>query len=101
MTTFAHELAAVLATQTQVPNFTVECVEKLSWVPLVVSVAQTLYIGWLTYYLFEAGSRQRQVERRAAFFHALVLDKGMGDLQLSFEQLRLNLQSRARDLEKH
>jgi hypothetical protein len=101
MTNIPYVFALTLATQMQIPNLTIECVEKLSWVPLVVSVAQTLYIGWLTYYIFVAGSRQRRTERRAAFFHALVLDRGLADLQLSFEHLRKYLETRARELENH
>jgi hypothetical protein len=101
MTNLLHAFEWTLATQTQIPNVTFEYVEKLSWVPLVVSVAQTLYISWLTYYVFLAGSRQRVAERRAAFFHALVLDKGLANLQLSFENLRMKLESRAENLEKH
>ena len=101
MTNIPHVFALTLATQMQIPNLTIECVEKLSWVPLVVSVAQTLYIGWLTYYIFVAGSRQRRTERRAAFFHVLVLDRGLADLQLSFEHLRKYLETKARELENH
>jgi hypothetical protein len=101
MTTLTHAFVLEIAALTQVPNPTIECVGKLSWVPLLVSVAQTLYIGWLTYYIFQAGNRQRQMERRAAFFHALVLDKGLADLQLTFESLRVKLESSARELEKH
>jgi hypothetical protein len=74
------------------------------YLPLVQTILTVLQIGlvaWLTLFTFRRTERQRTEERRAAFFHALILDGGLGKLRDTFEQIGAKLQTAASDLDMH
>ena len=74
------------------------------YLPLIQTILTILQIGlvtWLTWFTFKRTERQRIEERRAAFFHALILDGGLGKLRDTFEQIGAKLQTAASDLDAH
>jgi len=90
------------------PTVLVQCAQTNNWVAiglpalqLVASIAQIGLVAWLTLFTFRRTERQRIEERRAAFFHTLIIDGGLKALRESFAAIRIKLEDAAQDLDSH
>jgi hypothetical protein len=60
--------------------------QPFSWVQPVVSAFQIVFLGFLTIYTFRSNSRQKIVERQAAWYHKLVVDPMIDKVSEFFDQ---------------
>lgn len=86
----------------------VHCADQSGWtarsLPIIqtaLTVLQIALVTWLTLFTFRRTERQKSEERRAAFFHALILDGGLGKLRDTFDHIGTKLQQAANELDSH
>jgi hypothetical protein len=75
--------------------------QPFNWLQIAVSIFQILFLGFLTIYTFRSGARQKLAERRAAWYHKLVVDPMITKISEFFEKAEVTLCGAAELAESH